>query len=142
MEGPSSGAAAMEGLVRSSGGMPAASSTLSMNIASDTAPTNCTRLLITVLGTPEIMYRWAISGYSWASTTSARTWALSIAIAWATRAMGGQYGQVGVTKTWMCTSSLSRFSFFRVSKDSGLTPRDKVTMSSRTLVNSWPAGIP
>ena len=45
-----------------------------------------TLLLMTIFGTPEIMYRCARRGNSCTSTTSALIWALSIAMAWATRA--------------------------------------------------------
>ena len=116
--------------------LPMASSVLLMKVSSETAPMNWVVSLMTVLGTPITRYFWAIWGNSCTSTTSALILSFSIAIIWATRATEGQWGQVGVTNTWMWMSSSTSCSFLRVSAlrdvlglDSSIAPSMMVTNS-------------
>jgi hypothetical protein len=107
-----------------------------MKRGSGCAPTNSTVSFTTIFGTDRTSYRSESSGNSVASTTSAVTFSLAIAIWWANLAARGQYGQVGVTNTWMWTGSASAPSSLRVFSDSSMLPRDTSTMSVISVENS------
>ena len=89
-----------------------------------------------VLGTACTRYDCERLGNSCASTTSARTMGVSIAIACASLATVGQCGQVGVTKTCRCTGLSSLWSAFRVECWSVLVPLDAAMMSSMRVRTS------
>ncbi len=91
---------------------------------------------MTTLGTAYTLKRWASSGNSPASTISARTRGLSIARKAASLAAWGQWGQVGVTKTWRCTSRDTCAKAARVSSATVVAPRETAMMTSISVANS------
>jgi len=109
------------------GGSETASSRCCRKTASGTFPTNWTVSLMTVFGTPRTPYRLTRSGNSLTSTTSAITCELAIAILWASLATSGQWGQVGVTNTWMWTSLSSLLNTSFVSSERSASAFDTST---------------
>src|SRR3990170_7671304 len=107
-----------------------------MNLPSDTAPTISTVSLMTVLGTDTISYFWASSGNSVTSTTSAVTTLHACASLWAILATRGQYGQVGVTKTWMCVGPTISPNRSEVAGARPGEPLESDMMSSTRVANS------
>ena len=91
---------------------------------------------MTILGTLLTINRRDRSGNSVASITSAVTRSLSIAIWWANLAAGGQYGQPGVVKTLMFTSSVSEAKNSSVSSERPVSPFDISTKSAIKVENS------
>ena len=105
-------------------------------MVSGPAPTNSTSSPTTVLGTEETWYLRARSGYPVTSTPSAVMRSLSIAKRKARRTARGQWGQVGVEKTWMWRGRDSAWSASRVSGPRPLSPRETSRMASMRVPNS------
>ncbi len=111
-------------------------------MASGPAPTNSWLSPTTVLGTDETWYFWASSGNPVTSTPSAVMESLSIANLKARRTARGQYGQVGVEKTWTWTSLVTSASAFFVSSPRPLSPPETSMIASTRDPNSYPEGRP
>jgi hypothetical protein len=92
--------------------------------------------LMTVFGTPRTIYRWARSGNSLTSTTSATMCEFAMAILWASLATPGQCGQVGVTKTWKWRSLSRAFKTSTVSSARSAFAFDTSTRLSKSTENS------
>ena len=91
---------------------------------------------MTVRGTPCTWYFIARWGNSVASTMSAETRSLAIASLCASTTARGQYGQVGVTNTWMCTGRVSVRSAAIVSSLRPGSPLPSIRRSSISDENS------
>ena len=91
---------------------------------------------MTTYGTALTRYARDSSGNSVASTAVAVTRSDAIAICCARRTARGQYGQVGVEKTLMCTSPASVASEALLSAVSEASPLDTATIESIRLLNS------
>ena len=76
-----------------------------------------------------------------ASTMSARMCSLSMASLWAKLTAPGQYGQVGVMKTCMCTGVVMLATASLVASPSPDSPLDTSMMPSMSVVNSKPEGM-
>jgi len=106
------------------------------------APTNSWASPTTVLGTDETWYFCASSGYPVTSMPSAVMRSLSIANLKARRTARGQYGQVGVEKTWTWMGRSTSLSAARVGSLSPLWPVETSRMASTRVPNSYPEGSP
>src|SRR2546427_5991562 len=125
-----------EVLFRSRQGVSTAWSTAPRKSRSGTAPSNCTRSLITTFGTPITLYARDSSGNSVASMTVERTRSDATDMCCARRTARGQCGQVGVENTLMSTSDASARSDARVSSLSAGTPVEATMIESIRLLNS------
>ena len=114
-----------------------------MKSSSGTAPVNSAVSLMTVFGTPMTRYRWASSGNSSTSTTVALMCGFAMANAWAARATRGQWGQVGVTNTWIWTGvSTSRsIAAAKLELRWGVF-WDRASTVAMMVANSLPTGVP
>jgi hypothetical protein len=105
-------------------------------MASGPAPTNSWVSPTTVLGTDEMWYFCARSGKPVTSTPSAVIWSDSIANLKARRTARGQYGQVGVEKTWTWMGLVTSASAFFVASPRPLSPADTSRIASTSVPNS------
>jgi len=114
----------------------------SISICSGTAPSMWTVSSMTVRGTPITWYLVPRCGNSTTSTMSPVMKSLSTASWCASNTARGQYGQVGVVNTWIRTGLVSLATISRVASERPESPSDTIRMSSISVPNSYPDGIP